>query len=459
MDSFEGTFPFELYVDSEFFPRVTERLYEMHRSRTLCDVNLGLSNSVHSYPVHRCVLAANSPAFYALLGEVPTPEVIVTVGDAVVVESLIEYMYLGRLRVSLSSARDLLRLGTIYTIGNVVCLVEQHLSKSMSLSTWVEIFRIAGEFQMTSIEQQTAEFLAANVDEILEGDEVEQLDYDLLRRIVTGSQSADGWNWKVQVILRWCEGAHNEQVGRIAELLDLVNLKDLDTLSLKLRLTDESVKKSHDAFRFAIQDCLSRAETSAVMLNSVNISADKEFAIESIGKDLQRISEIDENGAGRFTKLKEGEKPDNGRRSSEDGSKCFLKCYYHSSKRKTHCSQISEAKSSLDSSNTELVSISSSEQEDDDGKKLSESPAKELSACETDRRENPITSKSGDAMETEMLKPGPSRVSCRKRLLSSSNVTALSVSQCSNSPTVCGDGHKRSCRVRKKRAKTGRCMT
>lgn len=457
MESFDGNFASDLYVDSKFFPGIAKRLYEMQRSGTLCDANLGLSNAVHSLPVHRCVLAANSPAFCALLSDAPTPEVTLTVGNPAVVESLIEYMYLGRLRVSVSFARDLLRLGMNYAIGNVVCLVEQHLSRSLSLSTWVEIFQIAGEFQLSSIEQQIAEFFAANVDKILEGDEVEQLDYEVLCRILTGSQSADGWKWKVEVILRWCEGAYSERVDRVVELLNLVNFKDLNTFSLKVRLKDESVKESYDTFRCAIQDCLSHAETSTVLLNSMNLNADQESARKSVGEDLQTVSEIDENSAGHFTKLKEKEKLVNGREASEVGSKCFFKSYHCSSKRNSHCIQISKAQSSLESSNTESAGISSSQPTDDQGEKLSESSSKELITCKTD---SPTNSKSGvlssrNAVEIERtLKPKPSRASHRKQLLSSA--ATVSISRCSTSATVCGDGHKKSRRVRRKRAKTGR---
>lgn len=453
MDSIEGRLASELYVDSEFLPRVTERLYEMQRSRTLCDVNLGLSNAVHSLSVHRCVLAANSPAFCAILSEVPTLEVMtLTGGDLAVVESLIEYMYSGRLRVSLSSARDLLRLGKNYNIGNVVCLVAEHLSKSLSLSTWAEIFRIAAEFQMTSIEQETAEYLSVNIDKILEVGKVEQLDHDMLQRILTSSQSDDDWKWKIRVILRWCEGAYSDRAVRVPELLDLINFKGTDIFSLKVQLTDESMKNSHNAFCFAIQDCLSRAENS-----TMNLSTYKDSSREIVGREHQMVSEIDENDEGQLAELDEEEEPNCGRQTSEDGERCFVKCYHH----RIQWSESSAGKRSLESSHTEVVSISSAQQIGDQGENLSEPSAKELNAHKDNKGKNPVTSKtsiltSESTLETERTLP--SGESTTEQPLSSLHVSGVLVSRYSNSTTVNGDGSKMSTRVRRKRAKTGRFM-
>ncbi len=120
-----------------------------------CDITLVCGST--SYLAHKAILVAASPYFECLLGgqfaestqnEIDLSE---SIGDPETLESVLEFIYTGKLLIHGNNFRDLLAACTLFLLTNATELLSGYLKKSLVIANCLEIFELAFKYSLEDL--------------------------------------------------------------------------------------------------------------------------------------------------------------------------------------------------------------------------------------------------------------------------------------------------------------------
>ena len=130
----------------------------------LCDAVLIVSDM--RFPVHRAVLAANSPYFRALftngMKETGQREVYLTDVEPQTIEQIIDYIYTRSLRITTENVSNLLEHADSFLISGLVDKCSEFLKTILSDNNCIQILRFSRRYFRQELESATWRFILAN---------------------------------------------------------------------------------------------------------------------------------------------------------------------------------------------------------------------------------------------------------------------------------------------------------
>ncbi len=223
-------------VDKLHSSKVMQALKEQRNSGKICDVILKTRDS--EYPVHRCVLMANSAYFNALLCDndnispaKPATLSLPCDNDPLLIDSVMEFMYTGRLSVNKDTIWEILLTAEKLEMDDLRQCCGLHLSRTIDLENWLEVFNVAGQFQIQGLRESVNNFLAENLNVVAQGTELlsfTEPDFKAVLTACVDEEDSDIDMYMLQVIIQWVQYSPEERIFFYQDLVDRVNIANLN---------------------------------------------------------------------------------------------------------------------------------------------------------------------------------------------------------------------------------------
>ncbi|RVE59459.1 hypothetical protein OJAV_G00188720 [Oryzias javanicus] len=234
----------EEFTCSAYCSELSRRQNEQRKAGRFCDVTLVLTSGAEdgertqSVSAHRSVLWAASPYFALLLGgqfaesltgrvelrgwsseEGPDPET---------VESVVQFMYTGEVRVTRANVHQVLELADRFLLAQLKSFCADFLSKKLTLSNCVAVHSLAHMYSLDPLAQSAAQMIRRNFHKVVRCDEFDALPFHLVRDWLSDSEIAvDSEQQLFQAVVKWVSQNPGEREGHFEELFKLLRLPQI----------------------------------------------------------------------------------------------------------------------------------------------------------------------------------------------------------------------------------------
>ena len=145
--------PFEVNEDRHFRNQLLVNLHDLRQSESFTDFTVKVGKT--SIPCHKVVLSAACPYFHAMLRsgleETRKQEVDLHYLDEVVVKQLIEYFYIGSIKLEYVKIKQLIEACELFQIGDLKTQCEVHIIKYLTPENCIEWCRFGGTYNMENL--------------------------------------------------------------------------------------------------------------------------------------------------------------------------------------------------------------------------------------------------------------------------------------------------------------------
>lgn len=200
-----------------------EALNAQRDSGRFCDIVFHVNNK--EYQAHRNVLAACSPYFDTVLDmNKPSKEHLsVVCNDNTIFETLIDYMYRGKVTINKENASELLRLANHFIITKLKEHCAEYLERSITVSSCFAIKDTADRCDCSSLAQNTHYFILCNISEVVRQNEILKFSFGKLENFLSNKLYTLTQEEKFQLILRWVKWDLVDRETSFRNLLTFIN--------------------------------------------------------------------------------------------------------------------------------------------------------------------------------------------------------------------------------------------
>jgi hypothetical protein len=157
-------------MEASYASRLLSNLNSLRRmANNLCDVEIvaGLDQTIGQvHYAHRSVLAAASPYFNAMFTsdvlEAKRHRIVIQSLDGTTLDSLLDFIYTGQIRVVNDNVQDLLIAGDMIELQEVVEICTDHLVRQLEPSNAVGIFRFAADHNCLLLKEAALRYVSTN---------------------------------------------------------------------------------------------------------------------------------------------------------------------------------------------------------------------------------------------------------------------------------------------------------
>ncbi|KAM4525224.1 kelch-like protein 11 [Odontesthes bonariensis] len=280
----------EEFTCSAYCSELSRRQNEQRKVGLFCDLTLvfscgGLSGEwVLTVSAHRSVLSAASQYFSLLLGgqfsESLTGRVELkewssqTGPDPDTVESVIQFMYTGEVRVTSANVHEVLELADRFLLAQLKSFCEEFLVKNLNLSNCVAVHSLAHMYSLNQLAQGAAETIRRNFHRVIRGEEFYTLPFHLVRDWLSDSEiTVDSEQALFEAIVKWVHQNKEDREKYFEELFKLLRLPQIAPTYLTRVVRKEPLVANNAACRQLVLDAL---EFHAIRSESLK-SADSEL--------------------------------------------------------------------------------------------------------------------------------------------------------------------------------------
>ncbi|XP_026170549.1 kelch-like protein 11 [Mastacembelus armatus] len=277
----------EEFTCSAYCSELSRRQNQQRKAGLFCDLTLvfssrGLSGErVQTVSAHRSVLSAASHYFTLLLGgqfseslsgrvelkqwsseNGPNPDT---------VESVIEFMYTGEIRVTTANVHEVLELADRFLLVQLKNFCGEFLVNKLSFSNCVAVHSLAHMYTLDQLALEAAEMIRRNFHKIINNEEFYMLPFHLLRDWMSDSEIiVDSEQELFEAILKWVHKNTEEREMHFEKLFRLLRLPQIAPIYLTRVVRKDPLVASSAACQQLVSDAL---EVHAVHFESLK-SAD-----------------------------------------------------------------------------------------------------------------------------------------------------------------------------------------
>nr|XP_046234083.1 kelch-like protein 11 [Scatophagus argus] len=269
---------------------LSRRQNEQRRAGLFCDVTLVFSSGgasgerVQTFSAHRTVLSAASQYFTLLLGghftesvsgRVELKEWSSTAGpDPETVETVIQFMYTGEIRVTTANVHEVLELADRFLLTQLKNFCGEFLMKKLNLSNCVAVHSLAHMYTLDQLAKGAAKTIRRNFHKVIHNEEFHTLPFHLVRDWLSDSDIiVDSEHELFEAIVKWVQQNSKEREMHFEELFGLLRLPQIAPTYLTRVVRKEPLVANSSACQQMVSDAL---EVHAVRLESLR-SADLEL--------------------------------------------------------------------------------------------------------------------------------------------------------------------------------------
>ncbi|XP_067433516.1 kelch-like protein 11 [Thunnus thynnus] len=271
---------------------LSRRQSEQRKAGLFCDVTLVFTSSgsgvsgerVQTLSAHRSVLSAASHYFTLLLGgqfsEAQSGRVELrewsseTGPDPDTVESVIQFMYTGEIRVTAANVHEVLELADRFLLAQLKSFCGEFLMKKLSLANCVAVHSLAHMYTLDQLAQGAADMIRRNFHKIIRNEEFYTLPFHLVRDWLSDSEiTVDSEQELFEAVIKWVNQNTEEREKHFEELFRLLRLQQMVPTYLTRVVRKEPLVANNAACLQLVSDAL---EVHAVCFESLK-SADLEL--------------------------------------------------------------------------------------------------------------------------------------------------------------------------------------
>ncbi|XP_051273272.1 kelch-like protein 11 [Dicentrarchus labrax] len=276
----------EEFTCSAYCSELSRRQNQQRKAGLFCDVTLVFSSGgvseeeerVQTLSAHRSVLSAASQYFTLLLGGQFSESVSGRVDlkewssgpDPETVESVIQFMYTGEIRVTTASVHEVLELADRFLLTQLKNFCAEFLMKKVSLSNCVAVHSLAHMYTLDQLAKGAAEMIRRNFHKIIRSEEFNTLPFHLLRDWLSDSEiTVDSEQELFEAIVKWVHQSTEEREKHFEELFKLLRLPQIAPTYLTRVVRKELLVANNATCQQLVSDAL---EVHAVRLESLKSS-------------------------------------------------------------------------------------------------------------------------------------------------------------------------------------------
>ncbi|KAJ7984567.1 hypothetical protein DPEC_G00356130 [Dallia pectoralis] len=235
----------EEFTSSTHCSELSRRQNEQRKAGLFCDVTLAFSSGADServqsceFTAHRSVLAASTDYFTPLLGghfseslsgRVDMKEWSSETGpDAETVESVIQFMYTGEIRVSTANVHEVLELADRFLLVQLKDFCGEFLKKKLSLANCVAVHSLAHMYTLDQLALRAADMIRRNFHKVIQDEEFYTLPFHLVRDWLSDAEiTVDSEEVLFDAIVKWVQRNAEEREKYFEELFRLLRLPQI----------------------------------------------------------------------------------------------------------------------------------------------------------------------------------------------------------------------------------------
>ncbi|KAK5850911.1 hypothetical protein PBY51_001748 [Eleginops maclovinus] len=281
----------EDFTCSAYCSELSRRQNEQRKSGLFCDVTLVFSSGgvseeerVQTLSAHRSVLSAASQYFTLLLGgdfseslsgRVELKEWSSPTGpDPETVESVIQFMYTGQIRVTTANVHEVLEVADRFLLTQLKTFCGEFLMKKLNLSNCVAVHSLAHMYTLDQLALGAAKTIRRNFHKIISNEEFFTLPFHLVRDWLSDSGiTVDSEQELFEAIVKWVHQNTEERGGQFEELFRLLRLPQISPTYLSRVVRKEPLVENNAACQQLVTEAL---EVHAVHFENLK-SADLEL--------------------------------------------------------------------------------------------------------------------------------------------------------------------------------------
>ncbi|KAJ8377260.1 hypothetical protein AAFF_G00264880 [Aldrovandia affinis] len=247
---------------------LSRRQNEQRQRGLFCDVTLAFSGRADSEgdgPVptcelraHRCVLAAATDYFTPLLGgpfaESQSGRVEMKAWSAVLgpdphtVESVLQYMYTGEIRVSTGNVHEVLELADRFLLVQLKDFCGEFLKKKLNLTNCVAVHSLAHMYTLEPLALRAADLIRRSFHRVVQDDEFYTLPFHLVRDWLADAEvTVDSEEALFEAVVRWVGRSADERSRHFEELFALLRLPQIKPTYLTRAVKSEPLVARSEA--------------------------------------------------------------------------------------------------------------------------------------------------------------------------------------------------------------------
>ncbi|KAM8729053.1 kelch-like protein 11 isoform 2-T2 [Acanthopagrus schlegelii] len=252
---------------------LSRRQNEQRKAGLFCDVTLVFSSAgdsadrVQTLTAHRSVLSAASQYFTLLLGgqfsesvsgRVELKEWSSSTGpEAETVESVIQFMYTGQIRVTTATVHEVLELADRFLLAQLKNFCGDFLMRKLSLSNCVAVHSLAHMYSLEQLDKGAAEMIRRNFHKIICNEEFYTLPFHLVRDWLSDSEITVDFEQELyEAIVKWVRQNTEEREKHFEELFRLLRLPQIAPTYLTRVVRKEALVGNNAACQQLVSDAL-----------------------------------------------------------------------------------------------------------------------------------------------------------------------------------------------------------
>jgi len=229
-----------------------EAMRELYKSSTFTDVKLKVGDQI--YPVHKCVMYANSPMMRIML----TADTLDKDKDIIHMKTLdpasfrlvLDFMYTDEIQVTGENVLGVLSVGDYFQIEELRRFCLNFLTKNLVPESAVEMFRAAYTFNDLDLKLRANKVIADNVADLQS--ELNDCELDEFSAIVlcrSGPAQKDSlWGEETALIsiLNWIRADLQQREQYLVKMVQSLDLVKLSPQFLRSQISDSLLKRHQD---------------------------------------------------------------------------------------------------------------------------------------------------------------------------------------------------------------------
>ncbi|XP_060795292.1 kelch-like protein 11 [Neoarius graeffei] len=274
---------------------LARRQNEQRKLGLFCDVTLAFSGSRgggegagcgFELGAHRSVLAAATDYFTPLLGgqfaesvsrRVEMKEWSSETGpERETVESVVQFMYTGEIRVSTSNVHEVLELADRFLLVQLKEFCGDFLKRKLSLTNCVAVHSLAHMYTLDQLALRAAEMIRRNFHRVIQDDEFYTLPFHLVRDWLSDAEiTVDSEEVLFDAVVKWVRRGSEDRERHFEELFRLLRLPQIKPTYLTRVVKNEPLVARNEACLKLVSDAV---ESHAIRFENHKKSAsDSEF--------------------------------------------------------------------------------------------------------------------------------------------------------------------------------------
>ena len=246
----------KVLCDKAFTEELVNKLNELRKDNTLCDVTLQIEGQ--NFSAHRCVLLAASPYFRSLFtsGFKENKDSVIVLQDTkpAVLSEALRFIYTGEALVNATNAHDLVKIGDYLLIPRLKTKVSKYLEECIDVTNCLALESFADQFGCESLKQAASEFKLKNFISVVKTEDFKTLNFDKVKEMISRDEIIVAREEDVyDAIVSWVNHDALARECLFTELLKCVRLFSISKYSLQQMLKEELVLKSRTCLSILLE--------------------------------------------------------------------------------------------------------------------------------------------------------------------------------------------------------------